>query len=71
MNIITIPKRVAKDDDLVIMPRKEYERMKARMFPEVYLSGKKAERLDRRVGNALRIYRQGKTRKIESLAELG
>lgn len=25
MNIITIPKRIGKKDDLVIVPRKEYE----------------------------------------------
>ena len=71
MNIITIPKRMAENDDLIVMPRKEYEHMKTRMFPEVYLSGRKAERLDRRVGKALLDFRQGKTKKVKSLAELG
>ena len=27
MNVITIPKSIAKDDDLVVIPRKEYEKM--------------------------------------------
>lgn len=71
MNIITIPKKIAGDDDLIVIPRKEYERMRARMFPAVSLNGKRAARLDRRVEKALRDYRQGKTRRIESLAELG
>ena len=71
MNTVTIPKKLAGNDDLVIIPRKEYEQMKARMLPVLELKGKKAESLDRRVKNALRDYRQGKTRKIDSLADLG
>jgi len=27
MNIITIPKKLAKKDDLVVLPRKEYENL--------------------------------------------
>lgn len=27
MNTITIPKKLIKDDDLVVLPRKEYERL--------------------------------------------
>ena len=71
MDIVTIPKNIAKKDDLVVIPRKEYEKMKARMLPVLEFKGRKAERLDRRVGNALLDYRRGKTRKIESLADLG
>ena len=70
MNIITIPQKISKDGDLVIIPRKEYEYMKTRMFPVVYLNSKKAVRLDRRVDRALREYRQGKTKIIKSLADL-
>lgn len=71
MNTLTIPKKLAGNDDLVIIPRKEYEYMKARMMPILELKGKKAERIDRRVKNALRDYQQDKTRKIDSLADLG
>ena len=71
MNPVTIPKKLAGRDDLVVIPRKEYEHMKARMLPVLELKGKKADSLDRRVKNALRDYRQGKTRKIYSLANLG
>ena len=70
MNIVTIPKRVSKGDDLVVIPRKEYERMIAKMLPEVVLKGSKAESLDRRVKNAIRDYQNGKTKRIKSLADL-
>ena len=39
MNVITIPKRVSGGtDDLVVIPRKEYESLKARVIPEVPLT---------------------------------
>lgn len=34
MNILTIPRKLAGSDDLVIVPRKEYESLKARAVPE-------------------------------------
>lgn len=35
MNTITIPKNLIKNDDLVILPRKEYERLlAAKLIPE-------------------------------------
>ena len=71
MTTITIPKRIAKNDDLIVIPRKEYEQMKSMMFPMVNLVGKSADRLDRRVVKALRYYKQGRTRTIKSLADLG
>ncbi len=71
MNVFTIPRRVAKNDDLIIIPRKEYEQMKSRMFPVVNLVGKAAVHLDRRVAKALQYYRQGKTKAIKSLTDLG
>lgn len=70
MSTITIPKKMTGKEELVVIPRKEYERMKASMFPTVYLTGKKAEKLDKRVEKALRVYRKGRTRKIRSLADL-
>ena len=71
MDIFTIPRRVVQNDDLVIIPRKEYEQMKSRMFPVVNLVGKAAIHLDRRVAKAMQYYRQGKTKVIKSLADLG
>ena len=70
MTTFTIPKRIAKNDDLIVIPRKEYEQMKSRMFPIINLVGKSATRLDRRVIKALQYYRQGKTRIIKSLADI-
>lgn len=65
MNTITIPKNLIKNDDLVILPRKEYENMKARMTPIFYLKGKNAKNLDKRVSEGLREYRKGKTETLE------
>lgn len=38
--------------------------------PTYYLSGKEAEELDRLVEEGLKDYREGRTRKIKSLADL-
>lgn len=70
MNVITIPQKIAGKDDLVILPRKEFEYMKSRMFPIIHLKGKSATRLDKRVENAIRDYRAGRTKKIRSLSDL-
>lgn len=66
MNTITIPKSVTGREELVVIPRKEYERMKASMVPTFYTKGKAALRLDRRVEKALREYRAGKTESLDS-----
>ena len=34
MSVITIPKRLASNDDLVVIPRKEYEFLRARAVKE-------------------------------------
>ncbi|MDP3948983.1 MAG: hypothetical protein Q8Q17_03480 [bacterium] len=66
MSTITIPKNLIKNDDLIVLPRKEYEKMKAHMTPVFFLKGKGARRLDKRVNEALREYREGKTESLES-----
>ncbi len=71
MSTITIPKKLAGKDDLIVIPKSEYELMKSQMFPVIYMKGKKAKHIDLRVTNALRAYRQNKTKKIKSLADLG
>lgn len=70
MNTITIPKNLIKNDDLVIIPRKEYEKMKAQMIPTFYLKGKEADKLDKLVKDGLKDYRDGKCKTIKSLADL-
>ena len=70
MKTITIPKKLDKEEDLVVIPRQEYEKMKAQGIPTFYLKGKAAEKLDLRVTQALKEYRAGKTREIKSLADL-
>lgn len=72
MNEITISKaRVAKDAGVVVLPVKVYERLvRAAGIPDVYLTGKAATDLDKLVEDGLREYREGKTRKIKSLADL-
>lgn len=69
MNTITIPKNLIKNDDLVIIPRKEYEKMKAQMTPTFYLKGKEAEKLDKLVKDGLREYERGETISATSLKE--
>lgn len=63
--MLTIPRNLIKNDDLVILPRKEYESMKARMFPVFFLKGKNAKNLDKRVGEGLKEYSKGKTETLE------
>lgn len=70
MNAITIPKNLIKNDDLVIIPRKEYEKMKAQMTPTFYLKGKEAEKLDKLVKDGLKDYQEGKCKTIKSLNDL-
>lgn len=65
MNTITIPRNLIQNDDLVVLPRKEYENMKARMFPIFFLKGKNAKSLDKRVDEGVKEYRKGKTETLE------
>lgn len=69
MDTITIPKNLIKNDDLIIIPRKEYEKMKAQMPPTFYLKGKEAEKLDKLVKDGLREYERGETISATSLKE--
>jgi len=67
---ITIPASLAKKGELVIVPRSEYEQMKASMVPTKYLKGMAASALDRRVQKAIKEHRAKKTAKIGSLSDL-
>ena len=70
MATITISKNLIKNDDLVIIPRKEYESMKAQMAPTFYLKGKEADKLDKIIREGLKEYQEGKCKTIKSLADL-
>jgi len=53
MATITIPKNLIKNDDLIILPRKEYERL-------FLLAKKRHTKLDRDLDKAIEEVRQGK-----------
>ena len=53
MNTITIPKNLIKNDDLVILPRKEYEKV-------LRLARKKYTQLDRDIDESIVEYKAGK-----------
>ena len=71
MNTITIPKNLikTKSEDLMVISRKEYEGMKAKSLPVCFLKGEKARSLDKRVEEALKEHKKGKTEKLESFLE--
>ena len=62
MTTITIPKRLTRGEELVVLPRQEYERLQKHLS-EVQDVLKKIRRGERE-------FRLGKTRVIQSLAEL-
>lgn len=66
MPTITIPRNITGSEELVVMPRREYERMKDAVIPTFYLKGGAAKRLDRRVERAVKEYRAGKTESMDS-----
>jgi len=51
MTIITIPKKITKGEELIIIPRKEYEKL---------LGSPKGEKLDLGLGEALEDVRRGR-----------
>ncbi|MDP3735689.1 MAG: hypothetical protein Q8R39_04705 [bacterium] len=67
---IAISKRKIREaDGVVVLPVAEYRRLVERSVPTYYLAGKKAETVDKLVEEGPREYREGRTRKITSLAE--
>jgi hypothetical protein len=65
MATLTISKNLIQNDDLIVLPRKEYEGMKARMFPVFKLKGKNAKNLDKRVSEGVKEYEKGETETFE------
>ena len=68
---ITIQKEeVERRGGVVILSLKEYQKLLIRAVPTFYLSGHAAENLDKLAEEGLKEYREGKTRRIKSLADL-
>ncbi|MFA4890169.1 MAG: hypothetical protein WC587_00830 [Candidatus Paceibacterota bacterium] len=65
MVTITIPQKLIKNDDLIIIPRKEYEKL-FRVF-----KGKKLTPLDRNLDEAISEYKAGKSFGPFTTAEQG
>lgn len=70
MAITILKKAQIKNDDLVIIPRKEFEVLKENQVPSIFLKGKSARVLDRRVAESLSEYQRGKTKALHSLRDL-
>ncbi|OGZ96599.1 MAG: hypothetical protein A3I44_01385 [Candidatus Sungbacteria bacterium RIFCSPLOWO2_02_FULL_51_17] len=66
MTIITIPPKITGKEELVIISRKELDRMKAQMLPAVFLKGRAANKLDKRVERSVKEHRTGKTERLET-----
>ncbi len=66
MTTVTIPREITGKEELVVISRKELERMKARMMPTIFLEKGGAQKLDKRVERGLKEYRAGKTERIET-----
>lgn len=66
MAIITIPKKITGKEELIIISRKELDRMKAQMMPITFLRGAEARGLDKRVAQSLKEYRAGNTERLEA-----
>ena len=56
-------------EPVVILPLREYEKLRQRAVPTYYLKGKKAKELDRLVEEELRDYEMGQTIRASSLKE--
>lgn len=66
MTIITIPKKITGKEELVVISRKELDRMRAQMMPAIFLKGREADKLDTRVEHSIKEYRIGKTERLEA-----
>ena len=69
-NITISKKNILKEKGVVILPLKEYQKLCERAVPTYYLREKEAEKLDRLVEEGLKEYKEGRCRRIKSLADL-
>ena len=61
--------RIRQEGGFVVLPIKEYHKLREASAPTYYLTGKAAERHDREVEEALKEYREGKTITADSLSQ--
>jgi len=66
---IKIPQKAFKNG-VVILDFKEYRKLQEKAVSNYYLTGKKAERLDKLVKEGLKEYKEGKTKRIDSLTDI-
>jgi len=62
--------REAIKKGVVLLDLEQYHKLQRKAVPTYYLTGKKAKNLDRLVKEGLREHKGGKTKKINSLADL-
>lgn len=71
MQAISIQKsKIDRAGGVVILPLKEYQRLQESAVPTYYLKGKAAIDLDRLVDRGLAAHRNGKTKIMQSFADL-
>ena len=71
MQTISIQKsKINRTGGVVILPLKEYQRLKELAVPTYYLKGKAATDLDRLVDRGLMAHQKGKTKILRSLTDL-
>ncbi|MEK7134041.1 MAG: hypothetical protein AAB804_03140 [Patescibacteria group bacterium] len=67
-HLVTIPRKLAGKGDLVVLPREEYESLKARVVPEVRMTASEKKAL----AKARKAFKEGKTVPYEDVRrELG
>jgi len=68
--LILSEKLVKKNKGLVILSIDEYKDLCERAVPVYYLKGKSAKEVDNLVKEGIEEYKNGKTKKIDSLSQL-
>ena len=68
--ILISEKEVQRKGGVVILPLREYQKLREQAVPIDYLEGKEAEELDSLVKKGLEEYHAGKCRTIKSLEDI-
>jgi hypothetical protein len=69
--VMSIPRGLVEvEGGVVVLSLKEYRHLLENTVPAVYLKGRRARALDRLVTQGLEDHMHGRTRKIDSLADL-
>ncbi|MCK4781998.1 hypothetical protein KAS79_03720 [Candidatus Parcubacteria bacterium] len=69
-NLISISKKsIKREGGFVVLPLKEYEKLREQAVPTYYLHGKEAKELDKLVEEGLQEHKRGETISAPSLKE--